>query len=208
MTATRLTLSHAAFPLVIICLIASLALYLRLADCSFCIENSSANIALFRIVNDHHSPSLDQLFRIVRFAGSGYALIPILCLIFLRCRERIKPLLISIVTSTAVCAVLKHTFQQPRPAALLDNVNLLIPLKFNSFPSADTAVAFAVAFAILPKSPLWLKVILIFYGLLVGYGRMYVGVHFPLDVIAGAMIGIACSTACQVVTSKRQEHRF
>lgn len=165
----------------------------RLSLVQVSLEDFSVNITVFRTVNEWRSPQFDQLFRIVRLAGSGYALLPITLMVALFRRKTLKQLLASVAATTIICIVLKHVVPQPRPDALLGNVHHLYALTRCSFPSSDTAVTFAVAFSLLPQVPKWLKVSLIIYALLVGYGRMYVGVHFPLDVVAGALIGTLCS---------------
>jgi len=60
------------------------------------------------------------------------------------------------------------------------------------FVSGHTAVAFAVATALYPVLPRWARVVA--YGLAsaVGIARIVHGVHFPLDVVGGACLGIVC----------------
>jgi membrane-associated phospholipid phosphatase len=61
----------------------------------------------------------------------------------------------------------------------------------NSFPSGHTASAFAFATAVGQRIPsLWLP--LRGLALLVGYSRIHTGVHYPGDVVAGAIVGSAC----------------
>ena len=75
--------------------------------------------------------------------------------------------------------------------ALADAVLRQGPASGTSFPSSHTAIAFAVAIAVIPFLPRPLVVAGIAYASLVGLSRVYLGVHYPLDVIAGAGIGIA-----------------
>lgn len=73
----------------------------------------------------------------------------------------------------------------------------------NSFPSSHTAVAFALALALLPFLPRLLAVAAVVYASLVGWSRVYLGVHYPLDVLAGAGIGIAVGGLTLVVVAAR-----
>jgi undecaprenyl-diphosphatase len=61
------------------------------------------------------------------------------------------------------------------------------------FVSSHATNAFALLtflFFALPKNFNWLKWILVFWAILVSYSRIYNGVHYPLDVIAAAILGI------------------
>lgn len=67
----------------------------------------------------------------------------------------------------------------------------LIRLSFidSSFPSGHAMAAFALATIILKYDTLWGAIFAVFAGL-VAWGRVYVGVHYPSDVIAGAILGV------------------
>jgi len=69
------------------------------------------------------------------------------------------------------------------------------PAHGTSFPSSHTAVTVAVVIALLPFLPRVLAGVAIGYAVLVGWSRVYLGVHYPLDVLAGAGIGMAVGGA-------------
>ena len=105
---------------------------------------------------------------------------------------------------TALCAmvlgllctnvVLKHLVSRPRPYTVVEG---LIPLLTsgdpNSFPSGHTCAAFAagVAWFGTARKGGWRAAALI-QAVLMGLSRLYVGVHYPSDVLAGAIIGTLC----------------
>jgi undecaprenyl-diphosphatase len=85
----------------------------------------------------------------------------------------------------------KAAFGRPRPFVVLPDVDLLVvpPDEF-SFPSGHTAAAFVmatVAGAFFPE----MLVVLVPLAALVGMSRVYLGVHYPSDVLAGALLGVA-----------------
>lgn len=81
-----------------------------------------------------------------------------------------------------------------RPWVVMEHFTVLVTSgDMNSFPSGHTCAAFAFAAAlcaVLPQK--WAKAAALIAAALMGFSRLYVGVHFPTDVLAGAAIGIVC----------------
>lgn len=101
----------------------------------------------------------------------------------------------ALLLSTALAQGLKHIFHRPRPLLVLSNVRLLVdPLYSNSFSSGHTATTFALATIISANYPKcrWAAWTIAAF---VGISRVYVGVHFPSDILASAVIGIASGLA-------------
>ncbi|MCC5850134.1 MAG: phosphatase PAP2 family protein [Verrucomicrobia bacterium] len=88
---------------------------------------------------------------------------------------------------------IKHTCKRPRPChADLDRINLLpVPDQY-SFPSGHTAGAFVLAGSVLGFYPVFAPWAILF-ALSVGYSRVYNRLHFPLDILAGALLGGFCA---------------
>ena len=112
-----------------------------------------------------------------------------------RLRVLALALLLSVGFTDVFCArVVKKTVGRTRPCSLAETdtfkCRLLLPCKTSkSFPSnhsANTAAFATVAFMVCGFNAGLPLAVLAF---LVGYSRIYVGVHFPLDVLAGWIIG-------------------
>jgi undecaprenyl-diphosphatase len=99
----------------------------------------------------------------------------------------------TLVLTYFIVQVLKITIALPRPFLTLTEARDLLRYGANnSFPSAHAAI-----FAALSASTFYmhrkLSILVGILALLIGFSRVYVGVHYPLDVIAGFAIGIVIS---------------
>src|SRR4030066_928366 len=96
---------------------------------------------------------------------------------------------IALALGDASANILKHLFERPRPCQALENVRLLVGCSGSfSMPSNHAVNAFSVAatfshFFRKTAVPMFL------IAALVALSRIYVGVHYPSDVIAGAVLG-------------------
>ncbi|MBD3384343.1 phosphatase PAP2 family protein [candidate division KSB1 bacterium] len=88
-------------------------------------------------------------------------------------------------------SVFKPLFERVRPCVALENVHLLVGMKTSwSFPSAHATNIFAAATyfsAVYPRGKLFYFIL----AVLVSLSRIYIGVHYPFDVLAGALLGSA-----------------
>ena len=84
-----------------------------------------------------------------------------------------------------------------RPWIVMEGFQTLVTSSdMNSFPSGHTCAAFAFAAAVCAVLPQkWAKAAALIAAALMGFSRLYVGVHFPTDVLAGAAIGAICGAA-------------
>ena len=95
--------------------------------------------------------------------------------------------------------ILKNLIARERPCWLDTQIALLIKSpKDYSFPSGHTAAAFASASALyFGRNRLWIPALIL--AVLLAFSRMYLYVHYPSDVLAGALIGIAAGWAGSVL---------
>jgi membrane-associated phospholipid phosphatase len=148
-----------------------------------------------RLAHGLAQPGLDQFMQGITWLGSVWVLVPlagVLALTLWRGGRRVEAafLMAALLGAIALAHGIKPWIDRPRP----DLFPMLISLPADaSYPSAHTlqAVAVALALAILAgKRNAWTWPLLALAALLVGLSRIHLQVHFPTDVLAGALAGI------------------
>ncbi len=103
---------------------------------------------------------------------------------------------VALVLNYMTCnVIIKSIVGRTRPFEAIEELTLLIKKPVDtSFPSGHTSSAFTLACAItcyLSRQRKWVGAILIFVASMIGISRMYLGVHYPTDVLVGMLLGIA-----------------
>lgn len=132
----------------------------------------------------------------ISHSGNGYyyPLLPLL--IYLTVPEKALPFLIAGLIAYGLelplYKLLKSLIKRDRPCESLENVHKRItPSDRFSFPSGHTAAAFVIVVLLGHFFP-WLTIPAILWASLVGFSRIYLGVHYPTDILAGMAIGVLC----------------
>ena len=98
--------------------------------------------------------------------------------------------------------IIKNLVARPRPYWLDENITLLIPgLSDFSFPSGHTLASFEAAVMIFLFNKKW-GISAIILAILIGISRMYLFVHFPSDVLAGAVLGTIISLSVYYIGNR------
>jgi membrane-associated phospholipid phosphatase len=140
------------------------------------------DLALLRLLRTRgHPPALERAARAYARAGENGALWLAIAAV-LRDRRAIRVVLLTLLANTAV----KQVVRRSRPALGPDLPPLASTISGHSYPSAHAATSFAAAGALpLPALPLYAAA-----GAM-AFTRPYLGVHYPSDVVAGALLGRA-----------------
>lgn len=160
--------------------------------------NSEANISIFRAVNDigKEFPDINPLF--IFFAEyTVYCLMLVLLVYWLTRNSRNKLMVVSAVLAFVIAEVtgklIGLLYSHHQPFAVWSDVNKLIEKEVgNSFPSDHTIVFFSVCITIaLFRKKFWYLWTAL--ALLLSISRIYVGVHYPVDILVGAILGTAAA---------------
>lgn len=154
-------------------------------------------------------PALDDGMRFISKLGNDgmiWIVIGVLFLLMgLKKRDWVRNgllLLFSLLADLLLCnMLLKPLFDRTRPYYVLGYEPLIAPVGDPSFPSGHTAVSFAAATAIYAINKKWGIAAYIFAAVM-GFSRLYLGVHFPLDVLGGAVVGVVAAKLVLVVFAR------
>jgi membrane-associated phospholipid phosphatase len=102
--------------------------------------------------------------------------------------------LAALAVSGGITLILKYTINRERPYVTYPDITKKSDVVAPSFPSGHTSSAFATATSVSLAYPEWYVIAPSFaWAGTVGYSRMHLGVHYPSDVLAGALIGSGCA---------------
>lgn len=154
----------------------------------------SFDAAVFRALNGAACPALDFVMPFITDKANFYAVIIFgAAVILLKDRKNgargLILLAMAVLLSDFAATLVRNAVHRARPCNAIDNVRLLVGCsKSFSFPSGHaTAIFSAMVFLSLRYrryAPAFLAV-----AVAVAYSRVYVGVHYPLDAVGGALLG-------------------
>jgi membrane-associated phospholipid phosphatase len=157
----------------------------------------SWDLSLFRILNQVPAAAASALTPLSHlFLPAGIIAVVVLTVVYVVVRNQsVLPVAAGCLaagTAWLLAYAAKAIADRPRPYEVMaDAVLRQQPAHGTSFPSSHTAVTLAVAIALVPFLARPLAAVGIGYAVLVGWSRVYLGVHYPLDILAGAGIGLA-----------------
>lgn len=104
---------------------------------------------------------------------------------------------LTVISSAAVATILKYSVNRPRPFTKYTYLENVTSGGSPSFPSGHTSDAFALATSLSIAYPKWYVIAPSYvWATAVGYSRMDLGVHYPSDVLIGALIGAGSAYLC------------
>ncbi len=162
------------------------------------------DIDLLRKINLERNPALDPTFKFVTNSvspiGLGAPLI-VTSIGFIQNDKSLKNkgyyIGATLLTSAVLTTTLKFAIDRDRPFVTYPDIQKLTGAGSPSFPSGHTSEAFATATSISLAFPKWYVIAPSFlWASAAGYSRMHLGVHYPSDVLVGALIGSGSAWLC------------
>lgn len=164
--------------------------------------NLDRSLLLWCIRYQQH-PAVIRSFREISRTGDGYLYVGIGLLAWWLDSKNGLPFLTAGLLAFAVeipsFIALKKLIRRDRPFVRIDGAKKAIdPSDKFSLPSGHTTAAFLMASLILAFYPEW-AVLAFIWASLIGASRVVLGVHYPTDILAGAVLGISCASLALAV---------
>ncbi|MBD0334981.1 MAG: phosphatase PAP2 family protein [Cyanobacteria bacterium Co-bin13] len=168
------------------------------------------DISLLRIIHPYANPRLDRVAAIATDFGTELGVIPatllLIALALWRQRWRIATYLsLTLVGSSLLNRTLKELWHRARPALW----EALKPHLDFSFPSghAMSSMTFVATLILInwntPLRP-WMLIYGSLFVVIIGWTRLYLGVHFPSDILAGWMLSIAFAIGMSLIVFREE----
>lgn len=166
-----------------------------------------------QFLSRHHIPALNGIALTIQtlLSARGILAILIITFLFLLLVRRSPVNAIAVVSVAGIgwlsSEVFKIVVAQPRPTQALLQDSLIPNDSTGSFPSGHTtfAVAFAIACYFLARRTRWSRLTLaggILFVMVVGISRLYLGVHYPSDIIGSVLVAATTTSLVTVLWNK------
>jgi undecaprenyl-diphosphatase len=155
----------------------------------------------FHYINQYFDyKRLNAFFRSITHLGGAGATISSVLLLIMITRDTLQVTAIASAISLAIShlpvALVKKMYPRKRPYLVLENSQVLDnPLTDCSFPSGHTTAIFSVITPFILMYPM-LFIVLLPIGIIVAISRVYLGLHYPSDVLVGSMLGSSTGIIC------------
>jgi len=177
---------------------------------SWSFQAQNLDIDLLRKINIERNAALDPAFKLITNSvspiGLGAPLI-VTSIGFIQKDQTLQNkgyyIGATLLTSALITTSLKFAIDKDRPFVTYPEIQKLTSAGSPSFPSGHTSEAFATATSLSLAFPKWYVIAPSFiWASAAGYSRMHLGVHYPSDVLVGALIGSGSAWLCHELNKR------
>lgn len=147
---------------------------------------------LLQFINlSYHDIFLDNFVLLISYMGVAFFWIIVAIILYFKGNEKgksvAKKMIIILIMVTIITQLIKILIMRPRPYTELSNLVVLATESDYSFPSGHTSTSVSMIYVLAKEYDnyfLWIIPIII------GLSRLYLGVHYPSDILGGFLIGL------------------
>ncbi len=178
-------------------------------------ETQAFDDTVIRWMGAHHSPTMDAVMLEVTALGTGTVVLMIvavaaLFLVLTKHKYSASLLLASTFGGLVLNGVLKLGFNRPRPSIFVPAVHT-VSSSFPSVHAMSAAIVYSTVAYLAARlhKRMWARWVVMTMALIliafISFSRLYLGVHYPSDVVAGVAIGLAWAGFCMATLEAIQK---
>ena len=162
---------------------------------------------LFFLQDYVRMPILTEIMKFFSLIGDSGIIAIIACLVLLAIKKTrrigITATMSLLINVLLVNVLIKPLVARVRPYEAFNNLSILVHRESDySFPSGHSAICFSVAMVIFMLMPKKYGIPALIIAFLIAFSRLYVGVHYPSDVIVGIIIGTFAAILARLIAVK------
>lgn len=166
--------------------------------------SQNIDIRLLREINLNRNKQLDNTFRFITNSAAPVAISTPIVLLGVSIINRDSTMLrksiyigATVLSAAVITTTLKHSINRTRPFITYPYIEKETSGGSPSFPSGHTSDVFSLATSVSLAYPKWYVIVPVYtWAGAIGYSRMSLGVHYPSDVLVGAIIGAGSAYLC------------
>lgn len=160
---------------------------------------------------------LTPFFKGLTYLGNFGAIMILTCIVLMAVPKTRKlgmfcsaALIVNVIINNLI---LKNLIDRTRPYEVIEGLKCIVIRPMDaSFPSGHTSASFSVSSVIFGETPRHIGIAALTVAALIGFSRLYVGVHYPTDVVfgmlSGILIGLVTCAVCHKYVLKKKQALF
>ncbi|MDH5717101.1 MAG: phosphatase PAP2 family protein [Spirochaetia bacterium] len=165
------------------------------------------NNQIFLAINGFLPDIMGYPMLLLTSLADGFFVLMFLSLYYPYRKSKYTTALISLIVTGAIIQLIKNYIPMPRPLKVFDAEDIFIlglKIKTKSFPSGHSAAAMVLTVYLTQIKDINYKIFYFILGILACISRVYIGVHFPIDIWVGGWMGFSFTYFLYYINNKNK----